>query len=459
MTVMNNFALEKQGISTYLVYKVQMEEELDRISMRMLTDNEIKGLIPTYVLHVDGRDMLRYNISGKVSVAEYLSGTMDRKKIFCIFRGIINALISVDEYMIKPNELVMDCQYIFVDPATYETTVLCLPIKKEEPAATDIQMFLKNILFQARFNQNEKNDYIAAIISYLNDDTLFSPKDFLGLLNRLSGERQSAPNNTDSAQSSRKNHEEKSKKTESESIYPPASPGTQTGKQGQSTVEEAPEMSLLYLLRNYSKENKEIYQEQHRKKDNGKKEKAAKPPKEKKKKKNRKEQKFLIPGEEMLSVESITSKDEIQSVIPSEDLPKIDNKPMEVEDNDFGATVDFSEMQTSLLTTVMLNGGDSGIPYNPRLINVSTGESIPISKDLFIVGRNKNEVDFFTGINSAISGKHCIIKLVGENAFIEDTSTNGTYLNDGRIAKGVDTRLPHDTRVRLADEEYIFKVY
>ena len=59
---------ENQGNNTYLTYKLGAEDELDTMSLGMLTNNRIPGLAATLFTQIDTEKFVKYNVSAKVSV-------------------------------------------------------------------------------------------------------------------------------------------------------------------------------------------------------------------------------------------------------------------------------------------------------------------------------------------------------------------------------------------------------
>ena len=89
-----NFTFENQGTNTYLVYQVGEDEEIDSMSLGMITNNKILGLAPTVFYQQDTTKFFKYNVSAKVSADQFLMGTVNKKRIIGVFTGIVNAMIS-----------------------------------------------------------------------------------------------------------------------------------------------------------------------------------------------------------------------------------------------------------------------------------------------------------------------------------------------------------------------------
>ena len=95
----------------------------------------------------------------------------------------------------------------------------------------------------------------------------------------------------------------------------------------------------------------------------------------------------------------------------------------------------------------------------PYLIRVSTEDRIMLNKSIFKIGKATRGVDYTVGGNGAISRQHAFIIQKDGVCYIKDNkSTNHTYVNGKRVEDGVEEILTHDSLVRLADEEFTFKI-
>ena len=185
------FTYENQGTNTYLVYQIAAGDEVDTMSLGMLTNNKITGLIPAIFTQMDKNRFIKYNVSAKVSVKQFFSGVVNKKRLVGVFTGIVNAMMSAEEYMINPANILLDLDYIYTDVSTCETNLICLPIIEEEEKTPDLGFLFKSIVFSTQFDQTENCDYVAKILNYLNSSPIFSLEDFKKILNEIS-EGQSA---------------------------------------------------------------------------------------------------------------------------------------------------------------------------------------------------------------------------------------------------------------------------
>ena len=119
---MDGFSFENQGTNSYLVYTISDQEEIDKMSLGMLTNNKIPGLASTFFTQMDQSKYIKYNISSKISATQFFTGAVNKKRLISVFKGIINAILSAENYMISANSILLDLDYIFVDVSTFEPT-------------------------------------------------------------------------------------------------------------------------------------------------------------------------------------------------------------------------------------------------------------------------------------------------------------------------------------------------
>lgn len=176
-----SFTYENQGNNTYLVYKIGASDNVDTMSLGMITNNKIDGIVPTLFTQSDTDRFIKYNISAKVSAKEFLSGVVNKKRLLGVFISVLKAIKSTEEYMIDARSLLIDLEHIYVDVSKCDAMLVCLPLVRQNESV-NIPMFFKKIMFSTQFDQNENCDYVAQIINYLNSTPVFSVDDFEKLL-------------------------------------------------------------------------------------------------------------------------------------------------------------------------------------------------------------------------------------------------------------------------------------
>ena len=176
-----SFTYENQGNNTYLVYKIGASDNVDTMSLGMITNNKIDGIVPTLFTQSDTDRFIKYNISAKVSAKEFLSGVVNKKRLLGVFISVLKAIKSTEEYMIDARSLLIDLEHIYVDVSKCDAMLVCLPLVRQNESV-NIPMFFKQIMFSTQSDQDENCDYVAQIINYLNSTPVFSVEAFEKLL-------------------------------------------------------------------------------------------------------------------------------------------------------------------------------------------------------------------------------------------------------------------------------------
>lgn len=552
---MKDLYYENQGTTTYLVYKIKENDQIDTMTLGMLTNNKIPGLVPTTFTQMDKDKYIKFNVSAKVSASQFLSGTVKRKQLLGMFRGITEAMVAAEDYMLDKNDICLNADYIFADVSTCDSLLICLPVKASDggsPLAETAEKnegpveFFRNIMFTTRFDRTEDCGYVAGIMNYLNTTSVTDMRDMKQILDGLDRQTTETPltpvQGQMMAQPSGQSYSQSMQQPAGQP-FDPAQPfeqvpsfgqaqlfeqsrsdaqdmvavgnvvpmpagkpvqnpsGTVSPKKAKSTAKKeeksnqekqpenpadnTPEMTFMYLMQHYSKENKAIYdaQKEAKKQKNDKKStKTKEKPASKSDKKSQANANvgFVVPGMDgtavppvqpvapqpkvrAASVQSSQPQPTVTQVPPMQAQPQptiMQTPPMQPQMPVMSeTTVLVSPMigETTVLVNGQLPGQNQMIPF---LIRRKGNEKISLNKPVFRIGKERSYADYFIGDNTAISRSHAnIVSRDGEYYLIDTNSTNHTFLNGQMIQSNVETKLAHGDTIRLANEDFEFKLY
>ena len=502
---MENLTFETQGTTTYLVYEVLEQDELDTMSLGMLTNNRIPGFAAASYMQIDTTRYIKYNVSAKVSAKQLFSGPVNKKRLLGIFSGVVDAILNAEEYMLDYQTILLDLDYIFADVSTCTAELICLPIMNNREEQMPLEMFFKNILFTTQFDQTENCDHVAQLINYLNGNPVLSLTDFRDLLQKLSGEAK--PVATQSAQTVTAQpvvktaapvqaapasvptpQKQNPKPSSPQQAVPVAVPQQmQVPAKKESVVNKKQsgdgekEISWFYLMQHYNKENAALYKAQQEAKKNKKGNAAPQAAKKPEKAVSASAKQPVSPGYAIPGQESSVG----DVAVPRSEQPATTNAgsachtapvaqqqmvQQQAQQMVAPVTTPSQGVPLNFGETSVLGGGigettvlDGGMPVNqpdPHLLRARNNEKIPLNKPVFRIGKERSYVDYFISDNTAISRSHAnIINHNGEFVIVDTNSTNHTYVNGTMIPSGQETKLAHGDKIRLANEDFEFRLY
>jgi hypothetical protein len=481
---MNPLQIQTNAQGSFVTYKLEHQESLDRMTMGMLTNNKIKGMIPIDYSQIDSERWIKYDITSMQPLQSYLSGILTRKKALGIFSQIVNTFLLAEDYMIDASFIILDINNIYINAGTEELGIICLPVSGFVSNVT-LQDLAANITRRGQFNSRENCDYVTKILNFVNGSQ-FSIAGFKDLLDELT---------RDSVQRIQRENMDHDMTGEAESALEEVNGqmavavesvadmvGQNTGNQRQQGIwigdgkggsSSAGGAAPPVSKEKQKKEKKGLF---GKKKKKAKKEQKVKPPSG-----GVDNNGMMIPGMDSLQEQKLlepskpTEKPSAGAVSPPPgrpvmkpavppDLsgiasqinmghPRITNsvdKPEWSISQDLGSGVGVSD------NTIMLKLEEEPTAV---LCRVRTGEEKVVDKGELVMGKASSGVDYCIRDNTTISRVHAKILRHGTQYFIQDNdSMNHTYVDGRQVMKGEELPIQNGSRIRLSDEEFIFKL-
>ena len=107
-------------------------------------------------------------------------------------------------------------------------------------------------------------------------------------------------------------------------------------------------------------------------------------------------------------------------------------------------------------TTILSEEENKKEKTEATLIQCNLDKEIKIVVPQMVLGKSKEKADYCIE-NNAISRTHAKIQKKGDEFYLCDMqSTNGTFLDDRRLLAGEECKLTHGSKIKLANEEFIF---
>ena len=471
----------KQNGMTLVEYQLGVADVYDdRVSDKVA---QLGNIIPFQYKDEDGKRSIVSYVHHDTSLEVMLRQTLKKADVLAILKGLLCAF-EIGAAGVQICYLVRDLNYIYVDPESKAVKCIMVPVKQDPLGQSDIPDFFRNIVSHMRFDEADKDDYVARILTLINTDHYSNMKlkglvdaemEKLGLFyTRDEGLKKEA--DTTAAPEVQNQNVKVNRVGVMNNMRPqgmPAMGQPVPPMGGQPMGQPIPPMGQM--------PKPEMPKPQAPAPEAPKPE-MPKPEMPKPQAPAPEAPKPEMPKPEMPKPQA-PAPEAPKPEIPKPEMPKPQMPPMGQRPAMGGQPMmgqpvppmggqrppmgqpmmgqpmvgQMPRPQAPQMQNGNLMGQLGGARPIPHFVRKSTGEIINITKPEFIIGKSKTKADYAIENNSAISREHCIvIQRDGVNYIKDNNSTNHTYVNGVELQPGKEVLLKHKTEVRLGDEEFTF---
>lgn len=181
-----SFKVSTQGSRKTLVYDIDNEASLDEDVLDMCENGDIGSVIPVEFVEDEDHDSFEYEISGKDTLDSYLSKTVEKAEMLSIIRNLSKIIVDFRESAIPISYLVFHRGFIYIDKNDLSLSFICIPIETADSTNVEISAFFRNILANSIYSGKENGDYVAKLLSYVNNKDNFTARGLISLVETLS---------------------------------------------------------------------------------------------------------------------------------------------------------------------------------------------------------------------------------------------------------------------------------
>ncbi len=506
-----SFRVRNFDAEQFLTYDVDNEAVLDEEVLDFLEDEEPKGLVPIIFEEGEESDTFSYDITNKIRLCELSNQEINAEMVLKVMRGVVLSFIDMGEYRVPLSYLVLNRNYIYIN-SDYEVEFICVPLE-EMQEDVDLNMFLRNFVASLRFESSENGDYVARLLSYINNTAIFNLRNMLALVEDLMdacGVEIPEDTSADIYVDYQEVEDEEVAVTEE-----PMEEDLTTEELVEETVTEEvvdDDVDMDSETADTAFEETEDFAEVEESEDFEETEELE-------------AFEEAADQEEMDSAEEEIVEEEVEEQVaePEPEVPVVEDEieeviqkkskkatfktkeaeiPTVVMEDDFDEFIAEKEreekeaqheesglkirknIKVNRASVVKSNQDDImdteetsesydetsepvapvkkpvEVPKaNPYLIRVNTEERIMITKQNFKVGKASMGVDYTVKGNGAVSRVHAVITCKDDIYYIKDNkSTNHTVVNGKILEDGENEALTNDCKIILGDEEFVFKM-
>lgn len=412
---MSRIAIVKKKKEKYVHIRLSGNEMINTREIELLNSHQINSLIDPET-GKKNKSELFYKVSNYISLKEYLKSVTSKDRFLNIIISILETLKDTQKVMLYNKNFILDTEYIFVEPQSKMLLYIYLPVVNYD-FEQDIKRFFMNIVYDTVFNQFEDCTYVSQYIAYFNQHTNFSVFDFEMFVRELNGEDMRSGD----------------KKVELKLPHP--------SKFLDSNVKLCPRCGKEYTnvdnfcdvcgIRLVYKDSDTSFSSFSSGSPNF---------------------MYATPIEEEIEkvqngTQQMTLSDRIGSINQNSNSGSKPYVPQYSKGTTVLGAIDYG---TTVLSFEQLNR----IAY-PSLLRTKDGKKITVNKCTFVIGKSEANCDYVISDNNAISRKHATISIAnGKYYVVDNSSTNGTYIDDIRIDADKSYEILPGQKIRFADDEF-----
>lgn len=402
----------------YLVHKKGDAEIIDSVTLGMIENNNISGVLPLLTSYKDADIEFRIDITECVELKRFFHGKVSRKKLLKLLTAIEAVSDACQKCMVDESQIILDPNYIYIKDKKLHC--ILLPLKSMTDNGHNR---LNTFIMGLEFDRAEDCSYVAELNNYFLNNSSFDLGKFKNMVAIIERNGESHY---------KKQHSEVTLIDEDRVLEVK---GSQTGARVTEKIIEDDSKdggsdAGKGILSIFSK-------------------KSAK--KKDKKEKHDTDKKVDLPWKILIPSQEDDSKENEDEGIASGVTIEKHQVPLDeyhVEDSDFGESISYYGSGEDEW------GQEDKVTYYLR--RMSTGVVYEIANPISKIGRKSSEVDICISGNTHVGKLHALIYIEESGLFILDNdSKNGTFINNSSERILEKTRLRSGDRILLGDEEFI----
>ena len=158
-------------------------EDTGNYITRMMTENQVQGLLGCECRRIDQKKLYYYDITSKISLAEKCRyKKIKGSEVLLVVQGLLQVLVQLEEYLIPADRICLDWNYIYLDPASGQPSFCCLPVTEKE-LEQGVRELLEELLPRLDHQEQDGVSVVYELYQYAVRES-FSVMELQGVLER-----------------------------------------------------------------------------------------------------------------------------------------------------------------------------------------------------------------------------------------------------------------------------------
>lgn len=176
--------LSKEGFNRKQITEFQVE---------MMVNNRIPGVVTLDVREKDSVLRLYYNLSGLVSLANYLKRQkISKVEFLTLLDRLVSTLMEGRRYFLDDTSFTLDENYIYINPKTREVSLIYIPVDFVRDTIQSLQAFIINLVINTA-NIDTRDNFVQLLLKQIKVEEFNLPDFRRWLIDMISSDKDYIP--------------------------------------------------------------------------------------------------------------------------------------------------------------------------------------------------------------------------------------------------------------------------
>ena len=178
-----NIFIENNGSNLTMRYELLPTDELDEAALEKMKVSQLESAANLQYTVEDGRRLFYAYIPTGAQLSAYIKRHLSKAEVLSIVRSLATGM-DIGKHNIPVSYIIKDMDYIYIDEQSRNLYLFILPIKGQNTDVSEVPDFLRNVISNMKFSDDDKDNYVARIITLINSER-FSLSDLKVLANEM----------------------------------------------------------------------------------------------------------------------------------------------------------------------------------------------------------------------------------------------------------------------------------
>lgn len=157
---------------SYMVVKILQEDVVVEYQIRMIRENPTGHLLSLYKKQIDEDIFFFFDITSKITLHQLLKRIkLNKHNFLSILKSLIQSIALGKQYLLQNGGFILHGDYIYIDPASFETSIAYIPIESEADINEEVKALIMDLLiYKVSFETPSEGDFVYELLSMIKSE-------------------------------------------------------------------------------------------------------------------------------------------------------------------------------------------------------------------------------------------------------------------------------------------------